>query len=361
MMEKARRWGVFALIAGAALAASSPQALGGGGACCLSDGACIFSDGPSCDSLGGEYVGDGTDCGTAVCDGACCQADKTCSEGSPDDCDAAAGAHQGAGTTCDQHCPATLGTAFTYQGRLNLDGNPLTDSADFLFSLWDSELGNDPKDQVGVTVQLNNVALAQGLFTVVLDFGPGAFSGNERYLEVAVRNPHDPKNTESFTTLSPRQRLTGSPYAQTASKIAGPLLVPPGAVMFFNLTSCPEGWSELTAARGRYLVGLPDGGALLSTVGTSLSDQEERPAGTHYHSLMHNLLPTFLSGDLAATLLTDGGHDSEVRTQQGDVNFLFHAAKGPLQNNDQNRLRDDTALKVGTNAPFIQLLVCQKD
>jgi hypothetical protein len=37
---------------------------------------------------------------------------------------------------------------------------------------------------------------------------------------------------------------------------------PAGAVMFFNLATCPPGWTELVSARGRYLVGLPSAGTL---------------------------------------------------------------------------------------------------
>jgi len=35
--------------------------------------------------------------------------------------------------------------------------------------------------------------------------------------------------------------------------------VPSGALMFFNLSACPPGWSILTGAQGRYLVGMPAG------------------------------------------------------------------------------------------------------
>jgi hypothetical protein len=67
--------------------------------------------------------------------------------------------------------------------------------------------------------------------------------------------------------------------------------VPAGAVMFFNATSCPTGWAELTDARGRYLVGLTDPaiwppGAM---VGTALSNEEERLlVGRHDHNVTDN-------------------------------------------------------------------------
>lgn len=58
--------------------------------------------------------------------------------------------------------------------------------------------------------------------------------------------------------------------------------VPQGAVMYFNLSSCPTGWTELTIAQGRTLVGLPSEGTLSGTVGSSLGDLENR---SHSHSI----------------------------------------------------------------------------
>jgi hypothetical protein len=58
--------------------------------------------------------------------------------------------------------------------------------------------------------------------------------------------------------------------------------VPQGAVMTFNLASCPSGWTELTLAQGRTIVGLPSGGTLSGTVGSSLGNLENR---SHSHSI----------------------------------------------------------------------------
>src|SRR5207244_3413240 len=43
-----------------------------------------------------------------------------------------------------------------------------------------------------------------------IDFGAAAFNGDARWLEIAVRSP---AGGGTFTTLSPRQPLTGAPYA----------------------------------------------------------------------------------------------------------------------------------------------------
>ncbi len=102
---------------------------------------------------------------------------------------------------------ALMGTAFTYQGHLKKDGTPVNGNCDFLFSLWDAETGGN---QIGSNVEKTNVPVSNGLFTVQLDFGSGAFQGDARWLEIALRCP---AGSGSYTTLSPRQPLTPAPYA----------------------------------------------------------------------------------------------------------------------------------------------------
>jgi len=53
----------------------------------------------------------------------------------------------------------------------------------------------------------------KGVFTVLLDWGTINFNGDERWLEIHVRNPHDPGDTEAFVQMDPRQRLSVVPYA----------------------------------------------------------------------------------------------------------------------------------------------------
>jgi hypothetical protein len=76
--------------------------------------------------------------------------------------------------------------------------------------------------------------------------------------------------------LSPRLRFGSVPYAVHAGDG-----VPRGAVMSFDLTTCPAGWTEYTPARGRVIVGLPNGGVLAGTAGTALTNLELR---SHTHS-----------------------------------------------------------------------------
>jgi hypothetical protein len=100
---------------------------------------------------------------------------------------------------------AAVGTAFTYQGRLTDNGNPANGEYDFEFKLYD-----DASTQVGGPITVEDKTVADGLFTVELDFGGAAFHGEARYLEIGVR-PGD--SSGDFTPLSPRQELTAVPYA----------------------------------------------------------------------------------------------------------------------------------------------------
>jgi hypothetical protein len=104
--------------------------------------------------------------------------------------------------------PSTVfaqGTAFTYQGRLNVSTNPANGSYDLRFTLFPVNSGGAP-----AAGPLTNSAtgVSNGLFMVTLDFG-GVFTGTNYWLEIGVRT----NGNGAFTTLSPRQAVTPTPYA----------------------------------------------------------------------------------------------------------------------------------------------------
>lgn len=101
----------------------------------------------------------------------------------------------------------TLGTGFTYQGRLDADAVPLNGTADFQFSLYDAPtLGT----LLAGPVTVASITVADGLFTAQVDFGAAAFNGDARWLQIAVRAP---AGGGPYTPLSPRQPVTPAPYA----------------------------------------------------------------------------------------------------------------------------------------------------
>ena len=104
---------------------------------------------------------------------------------------------------------APMGTAFTYQGRLIDANNPADGEYDFQFKLYD-DANTITGNQLGDAIDINELNVIDGYFTVELNFGSGIFTGNARWLEIGVR-PGD--STGGFTTLSPRQEVTPTPYA----------------------------------------------------------------------------------------------------------------------------------------------------
>jgi hypothetical protein len=200
-----------------------------------------------------------------------------------------------------------------YQGSLtDASGNPITAALGISFRLYDSP------NIVGATLlwaETQTVNVANGAFDVVL----GADAGNPLapslfdiplYLGIAVGGDAE---------MIPRQALAAVGYSFRS-------LMPSGAVMFFDLAACPTGWSELVAAKGRALVGLPDGGTLSGFTGAPLGDLENRlhahnvdpvpvgssAVGSHSHSV----------GPLSPTTTSHDGHthtvDPAERTSSSD-------------------------------------------
>jgi hypothetical protein len=95
-------------------------------------------------------------------------------------------------------------TNFTYQGRLTDAGLAANGNYDFQFVLFDASGGGT---QIG-SLTRPSVLVANGVFTVQLDFGVNAFPGADRFLEISVRLA----GSGSFTTLVPRQQIGSAAY-----------------------------------------------------------------------------------------------------------------------------------------------------
>jgi hypothetical protein len=161
----------------------------------------------------------------------------------------------------DPNQPVLSPSAFSYQGQLKENGLPASGAYDFQFSLYTAQVAGE---QVGSAVK-DGIIVASGSFSVPLDFGNMVFmSGEAVWMEVALR----PSNTtDNFTVLSPRQRLTPTPYALLAQADS------------WNLIGVPVGFTESGENEMVTVNRIADGQIVKSI--NSLKDDVTLAAGTN--------------------------------------------------------------------------------
>ncbi|MCA9969625.1 MAG: hypothetical protein KC425_05380, partial [Anaerolineales bacterium] len=162
--------------------------------------------------------------------------------------------------------PATASAApaagFTYQGVLTDGSSPANGRYDFQFALFDAETGGV---QAGGTLTHTDVAVADGLFTVNLDFGAAALDGGPRFLEVRVWNG------SAYETLLPRQPIRPAPIATTlAAEMAPPAVVTATAVSGGSLPSGAYYFKIVAAGGGGATVGSAEAACTVDGVTTNL-------------------------------------------------------------------------------------------
>ncbi|SPE62407.1 exported hypothetical protein [Verrucomicrobia bacterium] len=113
---------------------------------------------------------------------------------------------------------AALGTAFTYQGRLDDTGACADGFYNFQFTLWSQQAPGGM--QLAGPLPIPNVLVTNGLFTVTLDFGPGVFNGTAYWLDTSVATNTQP-TPPPVVELSPRLQLFPTPYAIYAETAGG--------------------------------------------------------------------------------------------------------------------------------------------
>ena len=199
--------------------------------------------------------------------------------------------------------PAPAQTSLTYQGRLKLNEVPLNGNCDLKVTLWDAASGG-----VAVTapITIANVVVDKGLFTIAPDFGSLPWNGAARYLEIAVRTP---PGGGTFTTLTPRQLITPSPYALHAE----------------DSGEWNETGNNIWRYEGNLGIGSDNPVARLHIVGpgssmaTAIFDQ---PSGSNYIEFGSHLAPSpFTTGTLLS--FTNNGVDTGriASTSNGDLLF----------------------------------------
>lgn len=96
----------------------------------------------------------------------------------------------------------------TYQGTLDDAGGFANGVYDMRFAVFTAPTGGTAL----ATDELAAVQVADGLFSVELDFESVLSFGFERYLEISIK----PEGAPTYTTLTPRVRLTAAPAAIVA-------------------------------------------------------------------------------------------------------------------------------------------------
>lgn len=166
--------------------------------------------------------------------------------------------------------------------------------------------------------------------------------------------------TKVSWSITGPQGAAGAPGAQGPAGSAGAggtsAYVPAGAVSFFDLPNCPEGWDPYTTGHGRYLVGTPSGGTTGAATGTALTAGENRPVGAHSHGVndpghTHNAVAgnTIVAGNVPFVRFQSNGSaaagSAGTLTTASKTTGITVAAAGGV---------------AGTPAPYVQLLVCKK-
>lgn len=264
-----------------------------------------------------------------------------------------------------------VGTAFTYQGQLQNNGTPQNGPCDLRFRLYDASSGGN---QIGATQTVSGVSVANGLFTVPIDFGAGAFTGSARWLETALTCP----SGGAFTTLSPRQAMSPAPnaiFAENASvatdgtlggngssgsplHVASPLALGASAgsatiagnntgtgpgVQGFG-AAAPGAWGESTTSEGVHghtvsggagVAGYNDGGGAgvygLSTTGDGVYGQGDGYSGVEgYSNFVVGVRgnSNFSYGVSGTSTFLDGVHGDTTSSNSGVAGVNNNATQG---------------------------------
>ena len=165
-------------------------------------------------------------------------------------------------------------TAFTYQGQLRDNGTNANGTYTMVFALYDSASGGN---QVGSSIITTNT-LANGLFTVNLDFGSGAFNGLARWLNITVQSGSDSEE------LSPRVQILPTPYAQFATA-AATLSTFAATFINSNILVSSDAWNIAVSPASHSLI-ISDNGAeqmVLNTNGAGIFFPSDVYAGGTFY------------------------------------------------------------------------------
>lgn len=260
-------------------------------------------------------------------------------------------------------------TVFTHQGRLTNNGAPANGNHDFEFRLFDALIGGT---QQSATVQKLNVAVANGIYVVSLDFAATVLPGADRFLDISVRAA----GGGAFTPLTPRQQVTSAPYAiqslnagtanslsascvgcVTAAQI-GAANVPAGSGSYIQNTNSPQASSNFNVSGNGTI-----GGNLVATGNVGIGTTN--PAGQlHVRGVTPVRIlgdPTTLSGNewvdfmaRSSVFSSDlGGMRIQRQTSaatMGDIDTIFLAATKGSSASEKMRITGRGEVIIGTSS-----------
>jgi hypothetical protein len=258
---------------------------------------------------------------------------------------------------------AQLGTAFTYQGFLELSGSSYTGQADFQFTPFDAASGGTA---VATTRTFLNVSVNRGVFSADLDFGTDLFVANApRWLQISVRTP---AGSGVYTSLG-RQAILPAPAAKVASSLPG-INVPTSGVLDvtqgvlrkgtgtisttdLGLYSMNNGnWLRLVSNNApiQFFTSLADGSAISPPVDTtrmSILPTGRVGIGTSAPDVRFHVQDTGNVVEKLESTNTVGTWSDLVNTSVGGRNWsLISTGSGNTEGSGKLLLRDTTAAAV---------------
>jgi hypothetical protein len=196
------------------------------------------------------------------------------------------------------HSARAQGTAFTYQGQLNLGGVVANGDFDLRFGLYTNL---STTNIVGSLITNSATAVSNGLFTTTLNFG-NVFNGTAYWLEIGVRSNG---SAGAFTTLTPRQPITPAPYAimaGSASNLLGTLPASQLSGIYSNAVSFTN-TGNILIGNGSGLTGLPTQTNYLFAVDTNIQSFTSASAfqALAFSTILVNSGWTYTNGSFTVT------------------------------------------------------------
>jgi microcystin-dependent protein len=262
--------------------------------------------------------------------------------------------------------------ALVYAGKLEqVDGTPVTGEHAIQVSFWkqaDPPSGEMPLCQYPSEL----MEVTNGRFSVSLPktCESAVKSSSDVWVEVALDGvPFAPSKLGAVPyALEAGHALT----ADRASAELQQQIVPSGAVMPFNLSSCPAGWSPLADAAGRVIVGASNPDALGTTFGSDEVSLQLDQVPPHAHEIAdpgHAHSPESSIGLVIyeCTNRTDMGYasggqfSSHERCANNRSGLGVRGATAPSQTGISATQQSGGGKAFDNRQASLALLYCQKD